>query len=201
MKLTFNYLKKFSWIIWAPLFIYFDLTKYISEELFLYVFYPLIVLSFIYDIYKRKTTNYSKKRTSILLETNNDSSNKIAQLIFGTLFSIGTICLFLYSDTTPVALVFFLTIGIFLIYRSTYVNKSLSINIEKGQLVIKILPNFEKTICIDELSQLIFSNEDIIFVKKNGKKNAIHFLNISDSEKSDAIQFLTKKLDNNIDIN
>lgn len=201
MKLTFNDLKKFSWIIWAPLFIYFDLTEYISEELFLYVFYPLIVLSLIYDIYKRKTTTYSKKRTSILLKTNNDSSNKIAQLIFGTLFIIGTICLFLYSDTNPVALVFFLTIGIFLIYRSTYVNKSLSINIEKGQLAIKILPYFEKIIFINELSQIIFTNENIIFVKHNGKKNAVHFLNINESEKYDAIQFLTKKLGNNIDIN
>ena len=200
MKKTLNILKKISWIIWLPLFIYFDLMKFISEEIFIYVFYPLIVLSLIYDIYKRKKTFFSAKRTNIELETNNDSSNKIAQLIFGSLFSIGTVCLFLYSDINPVALIFFLTIGIYSIYRSTYINKSLSINIENEQLVIKILPSFEKIIPIDELLQIILTSESIVFVKHDGKKNAIHFLNINESEKYDAIQFLTKKLGNNIDI-
>lgn len=200
MRKTVNILKKISWIIWLPLFLYFDLMKFITEEIFLYVFYPLIVLSLIHDIYKGKTTIFSVKKTSIKLETNNDSSNKIGQRIFGSLFSIGIVCLFLYSNINPVPLGFFLILSIYSIYKSTYINKSLSINIEKEQLVIKILPNFEKTICIDELSQLIFSKEDIIFVKKNGKKNAIHFLNISDSEKSDAIQFLTKKIGSDVQI-
>jgi len=200
VKKALDILKKFSWIIWVPLFIYFDLMKFITEEIFIYLFYPLTILLLIYDIYKEKKTVFSTKRTGILLETNNDSSNKIGQLILGSLFSIGIVCLFLFSDFNSVPLSFFLTLGFYSIYKSTYINKSLSIAIEKEQLVVKILPNFEKIICIDELSQLIFSKEDIIFVKKNGKKNAIHFLNISDSEKSNAIQFLTKTLGNDIQI-
>jgi len=200
VKKSLNIFKKFSWIIWAPIFIYFDLMKFITEEILLCVFYPLTMLSLIYDAYKGKTTFFSAKKTGIKLETNNDSSNKIGQLILGSLFSISILCLFLYSNFNSVHLSFFLTLGIYSIYKSTYINKSLSIAIEKEQLVVKILPNFEKIICIDELSQLILSKEDIIFVKKNGKKNAIHFLNISDSEKSNAIRFLTKSLGNNIQI-
>jgi len=149
---------------------------------------------------KKKKIIFSTKRTGIMLGTNNDSSNKIGQLILGSLFSTGIVCLFLYSDFNLVPLSFFLTLGLYSIYKSTYINKSLSIAIEKEQLVIKILPNFEKTIPINELSKLIFSKEDIIFVKKNGKKNAIHFLNINDSEKYDAIQFLSKKIGNDIQI-